>query len=229
MSVRIGDSIRRRRGHRTRPAAKRGFPWARWLVYFAITAAIAFGAGYVVSAYVLFPAPEQPTDGIPVPALTGRSLRDAEHHLQQAGLALGDVEEIPHPSVPAGIIVAQSPVAGQQLRPGASVGVGVSAGPVRVAVPDVTGFRAARAAALAARLGFTVEEIQEESLFPAGQVIRVEPEPGTSLQLPATIVLVISAGPPQPEEEELLGVPVDTLEIPPSADTLQHGTREPPG
>ena len=226
MSVRIGDSIRRRHGQRTQPPKRRGFPWARWLAYFALAAAVAFGTGYAVSVHVLFPAPEQVTGGIPVPALAGRDVRDAKRELLELGLELGDVAEIPHPTVPTGIVVAQSPVAGQQLRPGASVGLGVSAGPVRVAVPDVTGFRAARAAALAARLGFAVEEIEEESLLPAGQVLRVEPAPGTPLELPSTIVLVISSGPPE-LDEDLLGVPVDTLDPVPPADSVRPEIREP--
>src|SRR5690606_23969502 len=91
MSVRIGDSIRRRHGQRTQPPKRRGFPWARWLAYFALAAAVAFGAGYAVSVHVLFPAPEQATGGIPVPALAGRDVRDAERELLELGLELGDV------------------------------------------------------------------------------------------------------------------------------------------
>lgn len=167
--------------------------------------------GYVLAVYVLFPPAEAAGSGIPVPRLVGLSSSDAQRELVAAGLGSLETSELPHPNAPRGQVVAQSPLTGQQLKPGTDVRVALSAGRPRVVVPDVQGYTAERAEALLQRIGFTVQRVEQESTTPAGRVLRSEPTPGQARELPAEITLMVSAGPPPPEPE-----PADTTWVPES-------------
>jgi len=196
----LGDSLRRRLERK--PAGSGGSPAVRmragrrkWLLWGAVLAAPSV-SGYLLATQLLFPKPPVVAEGTPVPQLVGRSLAEAGREL--AGAALGSLAatELPSADVPEGIVTAQSPLAGQQARPGAPVRVAVSTGQPRVAVPDVRGFAQQRATQLLRGLGFEVTDTVTESPIPAGRVSAVEPGPGTLLQLPATVRLVVSSGPP---------------------------------
>src|SRR5690606_1541985 len=206
MSWRMGDSIRRRSGRGTGRAPRGGArpgAAARWLGFALLIALVAFGTGYAIAARVLFPPPPETDAGLAVPSLVGRSAADARRQLQERGLEVAEVLELPHPDRPAGVVVAQSPLPGQHLRPGGGVSLGISSGPPRARVPDVTGLLAERAAALAGMVGFQVEQRSEESELPAGTVIRIEPAPGTELVVPASLALIVSSGPPVLPEDSL--------------------------
>ena len=64
-----------------------------------------------------------------VPDLVGLTYSEAEGKLEQAGLLLGGVQELPSKSVPAGIISGQDPQAGTTLDPGSYVYLTTSIGP----------------------------------------------------------------------------------------------------
>lgn len=203
----LGESLRRRRKLDTRRAGKSHAPpirWSRWLLAVAIAVPLCFGTGYVLAIGVLFPVPEEVGgDTVPVPDLGRTTFAEAERLLAEAGLAVGEVSRYPHPSVPEGQVVAQSPVPGQHLRPGAEVRLGVSAGPVSVLVPNLIGLPAAEAAALASRLGFAVEQLDRPDAGPSGMVLSVDPAPGTERRLPAPLRITVSV--PLPV------IPVDTM------------------
>jgi eukaryotic-like serine/threonine-protein kinase len=135
--------------------------------------------------------------GTPTPDLIGRTTSEAQRQLVAAGLGDMQVTELPHPHAEPGTIIAQSPLPGQQLRPGADVRVALSSGRARVMVPDVLGFGADRAESLLRQAGFQVTRSVQESPAQAGRVIRTDPEPGQPLVLPASVTLILSAGPPE--------------------------------
>ena len=155
-----------------------------------------FLAGYLIAVFLLFPPPDAPKDGIEVPDLTGLSLSGAADRLRPMRLEVGDTLSVPHQTLGPGIIVAQSPLAGQQLRPGDRVRIGISSGLAAVAVPELSGMGARRAENLLSRLGFDVDKSFEVSYEPNGTVIRSVPEAGTRHPLPARILLLVSSGPP---------------------------------
>jgi len=64
-----------------------------------------------------------------VPDLVGLTYSEAEGTLEQAGLLLGGVQELPSEIVPAGIISGQDPQAGTTLDPGSYVYLTTSIGP----------------------------------------------------------------------------------------------------
>lgn len=158
-------------------------------------AALTFLAGYFIAVRVLFPPLPIPVDGIVVPNVTGTDYDDARSALQGLGLVLGDTLGMPHASMPPGIIVAQDPLPGQQMRNGGRVRVGVSTGLARMNVPDVIGFRAERATNLLRRLGFEVDQQVQPDEAPAGTVVATTPPAGTSRTLPSRILLIVSEGP----------------------------------
>ena len=199
----LGDSVRRRNQPRTKPERRPpsqepgpGIRWKVWGPVLASAAVLPFLIGYALAVWILFPPPEVAGAGIAVPQLRGRSTGDAQAALASAGLGGLDITRLPHPRLPDGTVIAQSPLPGQQLRAGVGVRVAVSSGVPRVVVPDVVGFQAERARGLLERLGFSVRQVDEEGDTEAGRVTGLEPGPGARLPLPATVQLTVSTGPP---------------------------------
>ena len=135
----LGDSIKRRRGKvRTpkpgrpdRPGKRRGpaFSWGRWIGAALVILVGSFLVGFLLSTQVLFPRPETAGTGVPVPDLYGETQEQAEATLLALGLVVGEVREMKSMTTQAGRVLAQSPLPGQQLLPGAVVDLGVSDGP----------------------------------------------------------------------------------------------------
>lgn len=203
----LGESIRRRRGQDRRPKSsgqgpQRSLPWKRWLLATLLILPLAFGTGYAVAALILFPVTAEAADElVAVPQLVGRERAAAEQELQALGLTISEATELPHPFEPAGRVTAQSPLPGQRLYPGAAVQLAVSTGRPQLSVPDLIGLPYRDAATLAENLGFTVNRREETGAGAVDVVLRIEPAPGTTRELPATIVLVVTA-PPVPESLE---------------------------
>jgi len=220
----LGDSVRRRnpakptaKKKKTRPPenGREGFRWKLWIPVMVGAAVLPFLIGYAIAVWLIFPAPEVAGAGIPVPALRGMSEAEGRQALAAAGLGGLEVRRLPHPDMPEGAIIAQAPLAGQQVRADAGIRAAVSSGPPRVIVPDVVGLPAERAQGMLERLGFEVlaDEVPEESEVEPGRVLRTQPAPGERVVLPATVRVTLSAGPPPPVDT--LGSPTDTLQPPP--------------
>lgn len=217
----LGDSLKRRRGGppspkepkpgsgRWKPPRLLGpFTWTRWLVVAAIVGLGSYGVGYLLSTQLLFPRPETAGSGVPVPDLYDETLTQAEATLRTLGLEPGSVRHLTSTSTDSGRVLAQDPVPGQQLRPGASVALGVSAGSPELRVPPLAGLGQGTARELLETLGFDVAVQQTRSTqFGAGLVARSEPAAGTPRALPAEVVLVVSAGPPTDTAPDTLPVP----------------------
>lgn len=230
----LGDSVRRRQRRASRGEGKprrsngRSTGGSRLWIWVIAALLLPFGVGYAVAALVLFPPTEAQAaaaTGVEVPDLIGRTSGDAERSLAELGLALAEATELPHPDAAPGEIIAQDPLPGQHLRPGAGVRVAVSSGPPRVRVPDVVGFPLERARELLQRLGLEVASVERQSDAPTGRVIGIAPQPGTEQRLPSTVTLVVSVGQPVVDDPT---VP-DTTTVDPSAiDLLEPTDTTPP-
>jgi serine/threonine-protein kinase len=152
--------------------------------------------GYLLATRVLFPAPPPPRDLIAVPDVRGVGLASAREQLEAVGLLLGGVDSLLHPSVPAEVILGQSPLPGQVARPSTEVRVTISMGPQRRSVPDVTGLDVSRARIVLETSGFLVRTDTSESEEPRGRIIEVSPMPGQQVVLPGEVRLLVSTGPP---------------------------------
>ena len=101
-----------------------------------------------------------------VPRLTGMTQTDAENVLIAQGLSLGYVEIVPSEKL-RGVVLAQSPEAGENAEPGAAVSLTVSGG--RVVVPELVGQREEEAVERMASVGLTCGDIGYQNVDSARQ------------------------------------------------------------
>lgn len=206
----LGESMRRRRQGRTRRDTEAGprrsrlrwdgpgqIDWPRWILGAVFAVALAFGIGYAIAARLLFPPPPESGNMVETPDLAGRTLADAQKTLTSRGLSLGERTAIPSADATEGTVVAQSSLAGQQLRPGSAVDVGVAAQPKQVTVPAVQGLGVDAAAAILQATGLNAERRTVDNDRPAGLVLRVQPAAGQPVDLPGPVTLFVSSGPPE--------------------------------
>lgn len=152
--------------------------------------------GYGVATQLFFPAPPPPGDLFEVPELAGLGMASAVERLNGAGLGVGPVDSLQHPSVPAGIVIGQSPLPTQVASPDTPVRLTVSAGPQTRSIPDVRRIAEERARVVLEASGFVVTVVTAEGEEPRGHVISMSPAPESVVSLPSRVQLVVSAGPP---------------------------------
>ena len=162
--------------------------------------------GYLVATTFFFRPPPPPPALQGVPDLRGYPLAMAMAVLADSGLTTSRVDSVHHPSVVGGLVIGQSPLPGRTALPQAPVRVTVSLGPDVRPVPDVTRLSGNRAAALLAESGFVVAVDTVESMAPAGRVIRIEPMPGTPVEIPGNVRVAVSLGPPTMPMPSLAGL-----------------------
>jgi len=201
--VKLGGSLERsRRGRKrskttseSRPSDSR----ARGprLIYSALALiVVGWVAGYGVSTRLLFPAPPPTGDLFEVPDVRGLGLASARERLLGAGLAMGPIDSLQHPTVAADLIVGQSPLPGQVAKPASQVRVTISLGPQLRSVPDVRRLNEGQARTVLETSGFVITVDTAEAEVPRGRVIEVFPAPGSVVALPTEVQLLVSTGPP---------------------------------
>lgn len=178
--------------------------WRAWvakprsfLASMGVVIAAGLVVGYVLAALVFFPSQGSPVVMTEVPQLVGRDGRAASRSLERLGLTYLEGAAIHHPEVLPGSVVAQDPLAGQMVQPGATVRVTLSLGRKQRPVPDVLGLSQHQAETALQRAGFRTELALVDAEADVGEVVATEPEPGTPLRLPSTVRLLVSAGPPR--------------------------------
>ena len=133
---------------------------------------------------------------VAVPALTGRTLREAEYLVAPRGLALRIEGRRHDPGVPAERVVAQEPPPGATLKAHRAVRLWLSLGPKRVSVPRVEGesIRTARAALEQAGVPLA-RAIEVRDQAPEGTVLVQRPPPGEADLESDGASLLVSRGP----------------------------------
>lgn len=182
-----------------RPVGSSSSPGAgRWRLVLRIVGVgvAAFTLGYVLTTLLAFPGFGRQAI-VTVPDLRGRTYPAARGLASDAGLEVERGDSLHHATVPAGAVLAQSPLPGQETTRGAVVRLTLSAGRERRPVPRVDDLTAAQAEALLGRTGFAVRVRRVLSERAAGRVLGVNPAAGTSLPVASTVELVVSAGPPE--------------------------------
>jgi len=133
---------------------------------------------------------------VSLPDVTGFSLDVAKSRLN--GFAEIRTEEAFSDSVPAGLVIRQTPAGGMEVVPKqTTVTLVVSKGPKETVMPDVVGRSLEEAKGLLARAGLASDpEIkQEKGYFPAGTVIRAWPYQAGQKVSPGTkVTLFVSDG-----------------------------------
>jgi len=169
----------------------------RTLLILGILASGGFAAGYLFSTRVLYPLPPPPGDLSTVPDLSGVSPENASDTLLALGLVLGPTDSLNHPVVPMGRVVGQSPLPGQLALVGDTVRVTLSTGAERRPVPDVLRLTGDWARTILETAGFQVRVDSINAENPRGDVVAIDPEPGTEATIPTEVRLFVSTGPPE--------------------------------
>jgi eukaryotic-like serine/threonine-protein kinase len=133
---------------------------------------------------------------VAIPKLIGMSPAEAERASTASGLQLVVERQFYSADIPEGKIVTQMPAPGTKVRRGWSVRVAQSLGPLRVAIPNVTGGSERVAELNIQRRGLSLDSVAHISLpdEPPDQVISQSPPPNASGVSAPKISLLVSDG-----------------------------------
>jgi eukaryotic-like serine/threonine-protein kinase len=180
------EDVRRRR----RPV----WPWL-------LALAILLLAGGGVAAYLL----TRPAKQL-VPSVVGEQFGTAQTQLQNDGFGVTELQEVS--AKPAGIVIAQHPLAGAKAKQGSNIALTVSSGPGTTPVPSLVGETLAQARSsleiTGLRLGKQVR--QSSTMFKSGQVIDTSPAAGTPLPVGTAVTVFVSSGPPLVQVPDVTGL-----------------------
>lgn len=133
---------------------------------------------------------------IVVPDVTGKLPAQATQTLNDLGLRLGKVSEVPTDTAPAGTVISQSPAAMEELKPDAQVSLVLAAPPETSKVPDVAGKSFDEAASVLSAARLTPKRVDSyAATVAADYVISQLPTAGVSLAPGGVVALVVSRGP----------------------------------
>jgi eukaryotic-like serine/threonine-protein kinase len=134
------------------------------------------------------------SEEVRLPLVEGLTYDQASGRLRALGLETQAYPEIDARARPNEVL-SQSPAAGQSVRPGRRVALGVNAlAEVRVA-PNLVGLRETDAVARARAVGVVVERVQYVPADqPTGTVVRQEPPAGSALGPSQTLLVAVSRG-----------------------------------
>lgn len=143
----------------------------------------------------------------PLPDLTGGTLDQAKTALNGAQMALGNVTQAFDEKVPAGVVIAQDPAKGKEVRHGTPVALVVSKGPQPIPVPDVRGLAqdaAVKAIQDAGLKAVIAPETVNDKSVPKGSVVSQAPANGTLIK-GETVTLTVSKGPKMVKVPSFIG------------------------
>jgi eukaryotic-like serine/threonine-protein kinase len=149
-----------------------------------------------------------------VPDLQGLTVSEAVHRTANMGLNLGIDNKYYSGDVPAGRVLAQSPLPGAIVRREWRMRVTESLGPQRVAIPKVVGQQERLAAIDVRRVGLELEETAQMPYSGAqpGTVIAQNPQQGAAgVERPSVSLLVSTRAPiaaPALVMPQLVGLPL---------------------
>jgi hypothetical protein len=133
---------------------------------------------------------------VTVPDVKGQAQEAATARLTGEGLTVGAPTQQCSPTVPAGLVVSQTPAAGGTVASGSAVTLVVSTGPCSVTVPNVVGQTQAAATAAITGAGLTLGAVTEvySATVASGSVVSQNPEAAASAALGTAVALAVSKG-----------------------------------
>ena len=158
-------------------------------------AAPAFIVGYVLTAILFFGGGSR-ADVATVPDLRSLTAARAERLAERADLTFEITDSLPNARVARGGVVAQTPLPGREVAPETPVRVILSQGRERRGVPRVDTYSRPQAERILVASGFRVVVYAVPDVRRAGRVVGTLPAAGGTVQMPGTVRLLISAGPP---------------------------------
>jgi serine/threonine-protein kinase len=181
-----------------RALPRRAFPYL-------IAAVGGFLIAYVAVFLFAFPAEVVPDDGI-LPNVVGKTFENASAILQKAGFPAQQGESRYHKNIPANIVLQEDPPAGSRQKRGTTVVLALSAGQKNAEVPVTTNMSQQQARIAIENTGLTLGNVSEQLADqPRGLVIASSPPAGSKVDLPGTVDIVLSKGPPTVQVPDLYG------------------------
>ncbi len=181
-----------------RALPRRAFPYL-------IAAVGGFLIAYAAVFLFAFPAEVLPDDGI-LPNVVGKTFENASAILQKAGFPAQQGETRFHRTIPANVVLQEDPPAGSRQKRGTSVVLVLSGGQRSAEVPVTTNLSQQQARIAIENTGLTMGTATEQlSDLPRGLVIASSPPPGTKIQLPGSVDIVLSKGPATIQVPDLYG------------------------
>jgi len=142
-----------------------------------------------------------------VPAVTGKSLADAQSDLGRQGLKV-QIRHAYSDTVKQGLVIDQNPLAQQQIPYGSSVTITVSDGRQPVQVPNVVGQSSTDAQSTLVDRNLVPKLAQAYSTtVPTGHVISQDPKANSVVPIDSKVHLVISLGPRTFAMPAVVGLP----------------------
>jgi eukaryotic-like serine/threonine-protein kinase len=137
---------------------------------------------------------------VAVPPLVGLAPAEAEREIAGLGLQISIERQYYSPQIPEGRIMSQLPLPGTKVRRGWQVRAAQSLGPIRVAIPDVTGQSEHAAELNIRRRGLDVASLAEVEApgIPADQVPAQSPPANATQVLAPKISLLVTVAPEPP-------------------------------
>ena len=138
-------------------------------------------------------------DGV-VPSILDKDYKEAEAYLAEFGFQLGEIKTVNSPK-PKGIILSQSPGAGQKAASGTRINIEISdgAGKETTKVPNLTGKTKEQADAAIAAEGLVVDidniTYEENDLAPANTVIAQYPVADTEVEVGSKVSYRLTKAP----------------------------------
>jgi serine/threonine-protein kinase len=162
-----------------------------------LTTVAAFAALTLADQRGLLPFLHGGVRQVEVPSIAGVSVDQARELLQARGLLLTLRGERPDPSVAAGKIATQVPLAGSRAVSGTPIEAYVSSGPGAITVPPLAGTRPDDAVELLrSRKLLAGPRLEEASAtVAAGLVAATDPPAGKAVPPDTAVTLVVSTGP----------------------------------
>ncbi|MCF0150077.1 MAG: Stk1 family PASTA domain-containing Ser/Thr kinase [Firmicutes bacterium] len=138
--------------------------------------------------------------------LKGTPYEEAKTLMEKKGLTISVEMELVSSEFEAGVIMSQSPSAGETVKRGQNIRVSVSKGQTQDVVPDFTGKTLASARLMIQNYGYELRDVVFETSETVMEdyVISQTPEKGSRMESSARIIdLVVSKGPEEQQAEGL--------------------------
>lgn len=137
-----------------------------------------------------------PGSKVVVPSLAGLTVKEATSTLKDLGLNLDVATEEFSEDIPDGKIITSDPAGGGRVSPNGTVGVTISKGKERYAVPTLQGLKQDIAEQQLKENNLVLGEVKEEysTEFPKGFIMRSEPAAGERVKRDSQVTIFISLG-----------------------------------
>ena len=154
-----------------------------------------FIVGYLLTALLFFGGGPR-AEVVTVPDLRTQTVGRARRLVERADLVFEVTDSLPNARIARGAVVAQTPLPGREVAPETPVRVILSQGRERRGVPRVDAYSRPQAERILLASGFRVVVHAVPDQRRAGRVVGTLPAAGGTVQMPGTVRLLVSAGPP---------------------------------